>query len=305
MPRWFSRAPEPDLITPGVLAEFGRYSLLGPDLSGVDDAVAVRAALDPISNVLYGGDDVAQKAMDEVRRHASAGTWEAVGGWKFAEDFFPGGDVVEELSDDGMRALAEMRIENLDIHLGPVNHARYERVVGTPVPNDKFWGPPVFASSFGPSRQYYYDNALVAKAARQPERIADTPSAAVPDLAPAAGALWDFGMLILRGPLMCAPDQRFERGVLAPMMRCAGGSDHTEFAARLTDVLDQRGRGNFNGWEYMGAARFVEDYLDETLTGGAAHLRFVDRGLEQLAGQGMLGREISPDALSAIERDRL
>lgn len=301
---WLSRTPA-DLITPGALAQYGRFQFLGPELSGVADHTAAWALLEPLREGLYSDPQTKQRAIAEIRRHAQQGEWEAVGAWKCAFDMVPDADLEADMTDAALLALAGMRITNLAIHLGPDHLRRFEELTSEPAPNDGFFGPPVFDSNFGPTRQYYFDQAIAAAAARTPERIPNRPGVQPGQLGDAARGLWDFGMLVLRGPLLVNPDIRFEPSTVRSAVKAAKDVDHGLFCEQVSVLLAEQARESFNGWAFMGAARFLEDYLDPELTGSAVHTKLVDAGLEQLAATGILGVGMTVDVLSRFERERL
>jgi hypothetical protein len=302
---WFSRIPK-DLVTSGDLARYGRFQLLGAELSGVADYIAVSALLDPLRNEIYGGDPQAKlRATEEIRRHAQQGEWEAVGAWKFSRDAVPDADLERDMTDAALLALARMRMTNLAIHLGPAHLRRYEELTTEPAPNDGFFGPPVFDSNFGPTRQYYFDHAISAAAARNPSRLASHPGVAPGPIEDAARSMWDFGSLVLRGPLLVSPEIQFEPSVVRRAVAAATDVDHGLFADALHADLDGKKGEGFTGWYFMGAARFLEDYLAPELTGTPVHAAFADAGLQELTTSGWLGRTVCVDVLSPFERERL
>jgi hypothetical protein len=163
----------------------------------------------------------------------------------------------------------------------------------------------VFDSHFGPTRQYYYDHAIAAAAARTPQRIRSSPAVEPTAVGDAVRGLWDFGMLVLRGPLLVNPDVRFEPSTVRAAVAAATDVDHRLFCEQMSVLLAEQAQEGFNGWSYMGSARFLEDYLDSGLGATPLHAGLVDAGLEQLAGIGALGVTVTADVLSAFERARL
>lgn len=300
---WFSHTAK-DLITSEDLARYGRFELLGAELSGIDRSGAW-ALLEPLRDWLYSNLEDMSRGTTEIRRHAKVGEWEAVGAWKCAVNMVPDKDLEANMADAAMIALARMRITNLAIHLGPAYIRRFEELTGERPPNDGFFGPPVFDSHFGPTRQYYVDQAVAAAAARTPRRIPSTSGVQPGQLVDAARCLWDFGMLVLRGPALVGQDVRFEPSTVHPAVEAATGVDHALFCEQLHDVLVEQAREGFNGWAFMGAARFLEDYLEPELTGSPVHAKLVDAGLEQLASQAILGTGAFVEVLSTFERGRL
>lgn len=302
--RWPSRTT-PDLVSSEDIAQFGRFQLLGAELSGVADASAVLALLEPLRVGLYDDPSVERRVHAELRRHATRGEWETVGAWRFVYDFVADAELDAEMRDAGLLALGRMRITNLAIHvpLGCID--RYRELTGQAPPDDGFFGPPVFDSPFGPTRQFYFDRAIAASAARAPTRLHSAPGVEPGPLDDAATALWDFGMLVLRGPLLVAPDRRFEPSTVRAAVVAATDVDHRLLAEGFRARFTQPAAGDFNAWECMGAGRFLEDFLDAQLTGSEPHAALVDEGLRQLSERGMLGLAMPLETLSSFERTRL
>lgn len=140
-----------DLVDSARLADFGRVWLLKED-SG-SDAAAVFTALDPLRKPLYYTPDGDVQVAEELRRHAAKGEWEAIGSWQYARDFVQDEELEAELTDLALLTLNKMRITNLSIHLPAMDVQRFEELTGGPAPNDGFFGPPVFDSHFGPTRE--------------------------------------------------------------------------------------------------------------------------------------------------------
>jgi hypothetical protein len=301
---WFSSKAQPriDLVTAEDVARFGRFSFLGPAAADVSDASAALRLLEPLRSQLYGDEKLKRAAIDEMERHASQGRWEAVGAWKFGEDFIDDAAYNASVTDLGLLALADMRVTNLAIHLGHAYLTRYEELTGAPASNDGFWGPPIFDSAFGPTRQYYFDQAISAAAQRRPTRIPSAPGITAPSDLP---GLWDFGMLVLRGPALVSTELRFEPSTLREAIKASTGVDHSMLVEQLRALLETEAKSTFNGWSCMGAARFIEDYLDPSLTAGPAHTALIDLGLAQLRANGMLGNSFPVETLSWCEQQRL
>ncbi len=156
-----------DRMTAEWLARYGRYKFLGPDTAGPFDEMAVIGLL---VTDLYPQDTPAYAALvAEVCRHSERGEWEWVGGMEVCPRYLSG---ESELVDAGLQAIRRMRCTNLWMHLAPIDQRRWSDAIGEPVPNDGFVGPPVFASEYGPTRQYYFDAAMTAAASRSVMRIA-------------------------------------------------------------------------------------------------------------------------------------
>lgn len=302
---WLSRSSVPvDLVTPAAFAQYGRVQLLGPELSGVRDADAALAALAPLRERLYRDARSDAQVADEIRRHMRQGEWEAVGAWRFVDDFVADAALAAEADDAALLALARMRITNLAVHLPLRLLGRFRELTSQDPPNDGFFGPPVFDSAFGPSRRYYFDSAVAAAAARSPTRVPSRPGVPPGPLDDALGSLWDFGMLVLRGPLLVGQDARFEPSTVRAAVAAATDVDHELLADALRVALGEQ-RTDFNGWAWLGAARFVEDYLDPRLTASPAHAALADEGLRQLTERGLLGLAMPLETLSEFECSRL
>ncbi|MFZ6005557.1 MAG: hypothetical protein ACOYXM_16665 [Actinomycetota bacterium] len=303
MPFWNRKAVAADRISSEALADFGRFEFLGREQSGVFDAYALVSDLVSLS---YPPDGPGfQAVVAELRRHAQKGEWEKVGAWKYVREFLSDSDDVGDLIDGGLLAIHRMRVTNLSIHLAPIDTPRYTELTGGPPPNDGFFGPPVFDSDFGPTRQYYFDHAISTAAARQISRV---PAAAGVEPGPidaSVRAMWDFGMLVYRGPLVVAPDISFEPNVVKPAVEAATGVDHQIFAERLVDAALDRESVCFGPWTAIGAARFIEDYLDRDVAESDACTRAIDCGLTQLVQMGIVGVGMTPELLTPRQRERL
>ena len=237
MPFWNRRKLE-DCISADSLGQYGRCQILGAEVSGVSSMAAYHL-VEPLSMQTYmdGGIGVSG-AVEELRRHGATGTWEAVGAWKFAREFLKDpGTTAPDLIDNGLLALARMKITNLGFYLPGIDQSRYEALTGGPVPNDGFFGPPVFDSPFGPNRQFYFDDAVAFARSRRVERIPDTPDADPIRVDDAARAMWDLGLLVCRGPLVVHPDIRFEPSVIHGAVAVAKDVDHQRFVDRLCEEL--------------------------------------------------------------------
>jgi hypothetical protein len=295
----------PDLVTSEALARYGRIDFLGWEAAGEHGPVFTTDIVGPLfheATLNMGGGPTMDRVIAELRRHVTAGPWEAVGAWRFARDFVPEARG-QEFVDAGLRALNEMRITNLSIHLAPREMPRYRELFGPP-PHDGFFGPPVFDSNYGPTRAYYFDAARAAGAKRHPSRLPSAPG--VPPGPLDDVDLWDFGMLVARGPLLVSQDERFEPALVSKAVAAATNVDHDQFAAALlAHVVERDSNDSFpSGWRWLGSARFVEDYLEPDLAGSPHHVALIDGGLRQLMN-GFIGISFPIETLSAIERDRL
>ena len=292
-----------DRMTPEWLAQYGRYKFLCCDTAGVFDEMVVVGSF--IAD-LYPQDTPGYAAvLAEVARHAERGEWERVGGWKFARDYLTGESA---LVDGGLNAIRRMRCTNLGIHLAPIDQRRWSEVIGEPVPNDGFVGPPVFDSEFGPTRQYYFDAAMTAAASRSVTRLSSATGAEPGPFGPdhqVEGGLGNLAMLVYRGPLLVNPANSFEPGLVRPAVACAQGADHTIFTDRLADVVLSDSLSRHSPWGALGAALFIEDYLDPSAVEAAGYDRLLVHALSFLLENGWLGVNFSAEQLTLRQRARL
>jgi hypothetical protein len=306
---WLARKARPpqDLVSSELLARHGRAELMGWDVAGEDDTFTVFNALAPLRNAALDGaldgSPARKRAIEELRRHAAQGPWETVGAALFVRDFIPDETVVAEFGEARLRALDRMRLTNLAIHLSAADLSAYRRLFDRDPPHDGFFGPPVFDSNYGPTRSYYFDAARAASVARRPMRIAQAQVDAPDSVDELTKGLWDFGMLVLRGPLLVPRDIRDEDEVVRPAATAARGFGHLAFAEAAYHALVEQQSDRFNGWSWAGTARFVEDYLDPALYGSPAHVALIDGALESLAG--FIGVWFPVETLSNLERARL
>lgn len=303
-PRRSTPAPG-DRISSEQLADFGRYQFLGEGQSGIkgtDSLDLVRALVEPI---WMSAPDARASAVAELRRHAARGEWEAVGAWKVVREFLDDAPDTRDLIDGGLAAVTRMRVTNLSIHLSVSDSARYRELTGGPVPNDGFFGPPVFDSHFGPSRQYYLDSAVAATARRSITRLPHVPGAQPGPLVEAARSLWDFGQVIYRGPLVVNPDIAFEPSAVRRAVAAATGVDHVLFMNGVADAVADPANYLLGGYAAIGAARFAEDYLATEALSAPGYQRLLDAGLTRFLQTGEPGIEVSPLLLTPIQQDRL
>lgn len=303
MPFWKRSQPAVDRISSEALAEFGRFEFLGRDQSGVVDPYSLVSDL--VSSSYPPDGPGYAEVVAELRRHAESGEWEKVGAWKFVRNFLSDTPDVADLVDGGLLAIHRMRVTNLAIHLAPIDTPRYAELTGGPPPNDGFFGPPVFDSSFGPTRQFYFDHAISTAASRQITRLPSAAGVEPGSLEDAVKSMWDLGMLVYRGPLVVSPDIAFEPNVVKPAVDAARGVDHRIFAERLVDGAVNRDSTFYGPWTAIGAARFIEDYLDPDVADLPACTRAIDSGLMQLEQMGLIGVGMTPDVLTPRQRQRL
>ena len=129
---WRSSRPRRDRITPGQLANFGRFSFLGEEQSGVS-AQDSFALVSELASLIWGGDPSGRATVTaELHRHAAVDEWEKVGAWKFVREFLDDGPDTADLIDGGLFAIIRMRVTNLAIHLAPIDRPRYEALAGGP-----------------------------------------------------------------------------------------------------------------------------------------------------------------------------
>lgn len=305
MPIWNRKSGPADRISPRALADFGRFQFLGAEQSGIDatGSYDLISSLNELVFTSYPADRA--RVITELRRHAMQGEWEKVGAWKYVRDFLSEAPDTQDLIDGGLLAIHRMRITNLSIHLAPIDTPRYIELTGSPPANDGFFGPPVFDSSFGPTRQYYFDQAVAASAARAVTRLPSLPGVEPGPVTEAARAMWDFGMLIYCGPLVVNPDLAFEPNVVRRAIEAASNVDHSMFTDRLAEAVLNSDSRVHGPWSSIGGARFVEDYLDATAVQAAGYSRMLDSGLILLIRSGMLGVLMTPQTLTTRQRERL
>lgn len=284
-----------------VVADFGRAWYL--DGASDIDIQEARGATYPLAQMTFQGDpQMNAEVIRELQDHAQQGPWELVGAWLLARDLLND----ESLTDQALRQIAEMRITNLAIHLAQMDVAHYSELTGGPPPNDGYFGPAAFDSSFGPSRDEHFDRARDYAISRSRPRLRETPGVDPGELDTSELRFWDFGRLIALAPFAIgAIDCRDETQILATADARACASDHEMFANRLTEALLGDETGHFNGWALLGAGRFIEESLDPKLNAGSQHMALIDGGLTQLDEQGMVGTAFRPDVLTEFEQSRL
>jgi len=299
------RSDPVDRITSEDLAQFGRYEFLGAEQSGVPLGSAYNL-ISNLNELVYtqSPSDRAQ-LVAELSRHADKGEWEKVGAWKYVREFLDEAPDTRELIDGGLLAIHRMRVTNLGIHLATIDTPRYAELTGGPPPNDGFFGPPVFDSNYGPTRQYYFDHAVAAAAARRITRVESAPGVEPGPIHEVAGKVWDFGLLVYRGPLVVSPDIQFEPNVIRPLIQAATGVDHALFADRLADaVLDIKSH-SYGAWSAIGGARFVEEYLDPVTVETEGYKRLLDTGLALLREGNLIGVAFPRELLTPPQQARL
>jgi hypothetical protein len=292
-----------DRMSSDWLAQFGRFKFLGAEAVGPFDELAV---ILPIVGDLYPQDTPAYAAIvAEVTRHSRRGVWESIGGWKFAREYLAGEFA---LVDAGLETVRSMRCTNLAMHLAPIDQRRWAEAIGAPVPNDGFIGPPVFDSEYGPTRQYYFDAARDAarrrSVARIPSALGVEPSPFLPDHAVENG-LDSLAMLVYRGPLLVNPDKRSEHDLVLPAIMSARGADHRIFVERLADLILGDSLARTSPWGALGAALFIEDYLETSAVDTPGYDRLLMHGLPMLRALGWLGVTMTAETLTDRQRSRL
>lgn len=304
---WKRDRPAPERITAEALATYGRNEFLRADPS-IDTSGNYQLIRDLVHHAMPTDGPGFVEVVAELRRHAAKGEWEKVGAWMFIRDMC-GGDVgsAMDLVDGGLAAVIRMRVTNLRFHLSGYDSDRYRELTGEAAPHDGFFGPPVFDSDFGPSKQYYFDHAVAAAAGRRVTRLSTQPGKMPGPVDDAASCMWDFAMLVYKGPLLVGDDYRFEPNVIRPAVTAATGVDHCVFVEALAAAVGERELDTYvkAPWYSLGATRFVEDYLDFATVDEPAYGRLLDAGLTQLVEFGALGVTLSPEVLTPRQRDRI
>jgi hypothetical protein len=297
---WSRKSGPVDRITAQALADFGRFELL-KEQSGIDPSAAF-ALISPLNESIYTSRPEDRAAViAELHRHAESGEWEKVGAWKYVREMLTDEPDTRSLIDGGLLAVDRMRVTNLAIHMAPIDLPRYEELVGHPPNNDGFFGPPVFDSKFGPSRQYYFDDAIAHAACRRVARIPSSPGVEPGPVEEAARKMWDFGLLVHRGPLVVSPDISFEPNVVRPAIAAATGVDHERFAELVVEELLDKSSHICGVWSTLGAARFFEEYLDPSVAGGPAHTRVLDEGVTLAFESGLINVAFPVNVLTPLQ----
>ena len=81
--------------------------------------------------------------------------------------------------------------------------------------------------------------------------------------------------------------------------------DHFAFADRLVDAALDQGSAVYGPWTAIGAARFIEDYLEPTVADSPASQRAIDGGLTQLTQLGLIGVAMTPALFTPRQLERL
>jgi hypothetical protein len=299
---FWNRAPRPprNVITADQLADYGRYEFLGAEASGIENGYPL---IEELAELIYMGDPAARAhATGELRRHAAAGEWEKVGAWRFAKDFLAPDPGIGDLTDNGLLALAQMRVANLGFVLASADMDRYAELTGGPVPNNRFFGPPVFDSEYGPSRRYYTDNAVAALARRSTATLSHHPGIDASLPSGAADCLHSFGLLVHLGPLAVGPYGKVEAITLHPVVAAADAMDHLRLVRQLAREILAPGQSS--GFAAIGAARFAEDYLVPETLATEDYQRLLDGGLRCLIATGDPGL-LDPGLLTPRQRTHL
>jgi hypothetical protein len=288
------------------LASYGRYAFLGEEQSGIKSADALDLVRPLVEFIWTSQPNARAAGIAELRQHAARGEWEAVGGWKFVREFLDDAPDTAELVDGGLAAAIRMRVTNLAHHLAALDLTRYRALTGGPPSNDGFFGPPVFDSGFGPSRQYYLDSAVAAAARRSITRVPHAPGIEPGPVAEAGKAMWNLGSLLYLGPLVVNPDIAFEPNVVRPAVAAATGTDHAIFMDRIAEALCDPAGWVSDTWNaYLGATRFAEDYLAPQAMTAPGYRRLLDAAARHLLRRGEPGLMIAPALLTPVQRDRL
>lgn len=304
MRSWKREKAPVDRITSEQLANYGRWEFL-KEQSGID-SIGVYNLISPLNELIYTQSPADRAALiSELHRHAEKGEWERVGAWKYIRNFLDEDKETLPLIDAGLLATHSMRVTNLAIHLAPIDTPRYEQLTGGPVPNDGFFGPPVFDSNYGPTPQYYFDNAITSAAARTPNRVRSLAGVEPGPVDDAARAMWDFGMLVHRGPLVVSPDIAFEPNVVRPAIEAATGVDHAHFVELVAEKVLDKSAYLYGVWSTLGGARFIEEYLDDSTVETPAYARLLEEGVTLLIEGGLVGVVLPAEVLTPRTHERL
>lgn len=301
----FRRDRQPaDRITSENLADFGRYEFL-KEQSGIDPSGAYNL-ISPLNELIFTQNPADRiPLIAELHRHAANGEWEKVGAWKYTREFMdPVTPETQVFIDEGLRAIQRMQVTNLSIHLSMNDSTSWRDLFGTEPPNDGFFGPPVFNSTYGPTRKYYFDSAIATAAARTPKRVPSARGVEPGDTTEAGKAMWNFGMLVHRGPLVVPPDITFEPNVIRPAVDVATNVDHDMFAERVVaQVLDNS--AYLHGiWSTLGAARFIEEFLEPSTISNPVYTQVLDDGLNLLLNERMLDVSFPKETLTPRTYER-
>lgn len=297
MPFWNRSVQPVNRVTADRLAAFGRWEFLR-EASGIDPSTTY-GLVSPLNELIYTQHpDDRDALVSELLRHAVRGEWEAVGAWKYVREFLSEDQDTQPLIDAGLLAVHRMQVTNLAIHLAPVDSPRYQELTGGPVPHDGFFGPPVFNSNFGPTRQYYFDLAISAAAARHVDRLPTTPGVAPRDLDDAAKAMWDFGMLVHRGPAVVPQDIAFEPSVIRPAVHAATGTDHVQLMDGIAERVLDRNSYLYGVWSTLGTVRFAEEYLDGAAMHSPGFGQVLDEAVALLRNGGLVGMALPIEVLT-------
>lgn len=313
MALWKRERGPRNLITSEDLAIWGKNQIVRP--AGMGWAINF-PHVKPLVDILYPLDGPgAMLALAELKRHAEVGPWEAVGACEFVREFTSNAPAFVDLVDLGIRALQGMRITNLGgAAISRWYREQYLRVTGENPSNDGFLGPPVFDSNFGPSKQFYWDQAVAAIAARTVTRLPDAPGVPAPVAKDVVDSCDGLALLLYRGAELVRDEIRFEPNVVRPAATAASNVDHALFADNLAGLLlgslyanfgYQDSRGRRLPWPAIGAARFIEDYLSPRATESDGYKDLLDAGLRALVEAGTIGGDITIDVLSERQRERL
>jgi hypothetical protein len=286
----------------GLLARFGRYRLLGWEPAGepgpIDDWFERLARW---HQPLIAGPPALDSTVDRLNALATAhGGWVAIGAWKLLLDYdsalaTAGRDTLAAC----LRAYDAFGITNLSVHMPPVELSAYVELFDRPPPMDGFFWPAVFSTPHGPQKSHYIDAAAAVAAGRRPQRFAHRPGVAPTQLSKAHFySLWDYGRILLLGPLLMDEEARHEPAIIHRVRRVADGADHELVLRAIVEHVES---DPDPAWTAVGGARFCEERLDPSLTGSDGHQRLLAAGLDFLERQGLLASSVSPECLSPAE----
>lgn len=286
------------------LREYGIIDFAGIDNSGssITDSYNL---IEPLLDGFYGSEEGQKAVARRVADLADHGGWVAIGAWRFMLSFCPDDPARERVMVAALEAIESLGVENLGLYLSPLEIDGYRRRFGRSPNNKPFFGPPVFSDpADGPTRKDYFESAARATAQRQPKRVRHAPGVRVRIEKPVLHCLHDLGRLVIQGPMVVPAALREEPAVVSIAADKADGTDHELFLAELAHILDETPRTERSTWLMIGAGRFIEDYLDGSLTGCQAHESIVDQALLDMRQAKTIPLHASTSCLSTYERLR-
>lgn len=285
-----------------VLGEFGKHQLFGGDYHQLSYSTQARA----IDLVMRAGWVRIGDLVSEAE--ASGELWQVVGAMKLANEFLDSDELAAPFFDAGIRALAKMRITNPQQHLSGREFSRY-RMHFDRVEPDNFWGPAVFESEFGPSRQFFLDAAVASVSARKPIVLfhEEGVEMELDNSIDLDSLFFKFGSLIYRGPLVMSLQDRDEAQLIHPIVAAISSRDHKLGARKMVDRVSENAIMDSYSFVFigLGLVRFIEDYLDPSALAleEARMLRL--HCLQQLQRMGVFRASIARGVFTQAEIDAL